>query len=136
MESTIAKDAETQRIISVQQTLKFTFGLVPIVAGLDKFTNLLTHWVKYLNPRLAGMLPVSGETFMHVVGVIEIAAGVLVLFKPRAGAAVVSAWLVLIALQLLAGGMDLDVAVRDLVMAISAAALFRLSDAAIVSRSR
>ena len=24
--------------------LKLTFGIVPIIVGLRKFTNLLTHW--------------------------------------------------------------------------------------------
>jgi len=74
---------------------------VPIVAGADKFTNLLTSWQEYLNPTLAGMLPVSSATFMMIVGVIEIAAGILVLIKPLQGALVVCAWLVLIALSLL-----------------------------------
>jgi len=59
------------------QLLKLTYGLVPIVAGLDKFTNFLTHWENYLNPALAGMLPFSPATFMMVVGVIEVIAGYL-----------------------------------------------------------
>lgn len=52
--------------------LKLTFGLVPIVAGLDKFTNLLTNWEQYINPSIGGMLPFSGHTFMMIVGIIEI----------------------------------------------------------------
>jgi uncharacterized membrane protein HdeD (DUF308 family) len=127
METTSSKITDARSITSVEQILRFTFGIVPIVAGADKFTNLLTHWVNYLNPHVAGMLPFSGEIFMKIVGVIEIIAGLLVLIKPRVGALVVSAWLVLIALQLIVGGMYLDVAVRDLVMAISAFLLFRIA---------
>lgn len=114
-------------IAKVQTLLKFTFGLAPIVAGADKFTNLLTDWPAYLNPSLASVLPFSAHTFMAIVGVIEIVAGILVLIKTNFGAYLVSAWLVLIALSLLASGKFLDVAVRDLVMAIGAYSLAKLT---------
>ena len=115
------------KLRDIQVFTKLTYGIVPIVAGADKFTNLLTTWPEYLNPTLAGMLPFSGSTFMMIVGVIEIVAGILVLVKPRLGAIVVSAWLVLIALSLLVSGRFLDVAVRDLVMAVGAFTLAKLS---------
>ncbi|HLO58159.1 MAG TPA: hypothetical protein VK179_05425 [Bacteroidales bacterium] len=111
----------------VYTLLKYTFAIVPIVAGLDKFTNILTRWDHYLNPALTGMLPFSGHTFMYLVGIIEIIAGILVLIKPVTGTLIVSAWLVLIALSLITGGNYLDVAVRDLVMAISAFSASRLA---------
>jgi uncharacterized membrane protein YphA (DoxX/SURF4 family) len=114
---------ETSKVLTL---LKFTYGLVPIVAGLDKFTNILTDWSQYLAPWMASMLPFSPETFMMIVGVIEIVAGVLVLTKTEFGAYLVSAWLVAIALQLLSSGHYLDVAVRDLVMAIGAFSLANL----------
>lgn len=111
----------------LQSLLKYTYGLVPIVAGLDKFTNILTDWTKYLEGPMADMLPMSAGSFMVVVGIIEIIAGVLVLFKPQIGAYVVAAWLVAIALTLLIGGLYVDVAVRDIVMAIGAYTLAKLS---------
>ena len=107
--------------------LKFTFGIVPIVAGLDKFTNLLTHWENYIHPGIVGMLPFSPHTFMMIVGVIEIVAGLLVLARPAVGGMIVAAWLTLIAVTLLASGNYLDVAVRDLVMAIGAWSMTRIS---------
>ena len=107
--------------------LRLTFGIVPIVAGLDKFTNLLTQWENYLHPGLAGMLPFAPRTFMMIVGVIEILAGVIVLAKPAIGGYIVAAWLTLIALTLLASGHYLDVAVRDLTMAIGAFSLARIA---------
>jgi uncharacterized membrane protein YphA (DoxX/SURF4 family) len=119
-------DATTQKTENVIQVLKYTYGLVPIVAGLDKFVNLLTQWKDYLSPSLTNFLPFSASTFLAVVGIIEIAAGVLVLLRPRIGAYIVMAWLVLIALTLVFGG-RLDVAVRDLVMAVGAFALAQLS---------
>ena len=62
-------------------TLRIVYGAVPIVAGLDKFTNLLTDWSHYLSPLATRLLPITPTTFMHVVGVIEIGAGLLVLSR-------------------------------------------------------
>lgn len=107
--------------------LKYTFVIVPIVAGADKFTNLLTHWKQYINPSIAGVLPVSASVFMMIVGVIEIIAGLIVLKKTEIGGYIVTAWLTLIALTLLLGFNFVDVAVRDLVMAIAAFSMSRLS---------
>jgi uncharacterized membrane protein HdeD (DUF308 family) len=107
--------------------LKLTFGIVPIVAGLDKFTNLLTHWENYIHPGIAGMVPFTPHTFMMIVGVIEIIAGIIVLAKPAIGGYIVASWLTLIALTLLASGNYLDVAVRDLVMAIGAFSMARVA---------
>jgi len=116
------------RVHSVQQILRLLFGVVPIVAGADKFFNLLTNWEQYLNPMLVRMLPFSTTTFMHIVGVIEIVAGAIVLSRYMTfGAYLVSAWLALIAISLLASGHYLDVAVRDLVMSASAYSLATLS---------
>ena len=108
--------------------LRIAYGAVPIVAGLDKFTNLLTDWEQYLSPWVQSVLPAS--TFMQVVGVIEIVAGLLVLSKlTRIGAYVVALWLVGIALNILTTGQFLDVAVRDLVLAGGAFTLAKLEEA-------
>jgi uncharacterized membrane protein YphA (DoxX/SURF4 family) len=115
---------------TVTRVLTLTYGIVPIVAGLDKFTNLLTNWEAYLSPSLVRMLPFSGHTFMLLVGIIEIVAGILLLLRPRIGAWVVMAWLISIGLTLLTSGHYLDVAVRDFTMAVGAWALARLSAAA------
>ena len=116
------------QINKLQQVLKLTFGIVPIAAGADKFLNLLTQWDEYLSPGLAGLLPISASTFMMVVGVVEIVAGILVFTKTRLGAYIVSAWLVLIALSLLFTWHHVDVAVRDLVMAVAAFTLAKLTE--------
>ena len=119
--STIVEHSEHHVVHSVQLTLRIIFGLVPIVAGLDKFTNLLANWNAYLNPLVLRIVPMSDTGFMHMVGVVEIIAGALVLTKPKIGAYVVMAWLIGIALQLVVWGRYLDIAVRDLVMAIGGA---------------
>jgi len=117
----------SQTLRSTFNLLKLTFGIVPIVAGADKFTNLLTNWENYINPSLAHMLPFAPHTFMMIVGLIEIIAGLIVLTRPAIGGFIVAAWLTLIALTLLAGGNYLDVAVRDIVMAIGAFSMARIA---------
>jgi uncharacterized membrane protein YphA (DoxX/SURF4 family) len=132
-----ADTAERKVIDSIWWTLRLSFGLVPLLAGLDKFLNLLTEWPKYVAPALAHALPVTPQHFMYVVGVIEIVAGLAVLFTPwtKVFAYVVAAWLVGIALNLVLGGFY-DIAVRDLVMAASAISLARLTAVARVAVPR
>jgi hypothetical protein len=120
---------DEKKISQVQTLLKYTYGLIPIVAGADKFTNLLTDWSQYLHPSVAGMLPFTPHVFMMIVGVIEIIAGILVLINPSKGGYLVAVWLILIALNLLASGKYFDVAVRDIVMAIGAYSLAQISGA-------
>lgn len=111
-----------------RMALRVTYGLIPLLAGLDKFFNLLTNWERYLAPAIASFLPVSAATFMRAVGVIEIAVGILILTRwTRIGAYIASAWLVLIAINLVISGSYFDVAVRDLAMAVGAWTLARLS---------
>ncbi|MGH9338579.1 MAG: hypothetical protein ACRD1R_03080 [Acidobacteriota bacterium] len=123
------------RLDSLRQVLRLTYGLVPLIAGLDKFFNVLTTWEQYVSPTLAQFLPFSASAFMQIVGIIEIAAGVVVLSRfTTLGAYVVSAWLTLIAVSLIFSGHYLDVAVRDLVMAVGAYTLGVLTEAREESR--
>jgi hypothetical protein len=133
METTIQAPGKVR---SVYHLMKLTFGLVPIVAGFDKFTNLLTNWEKYLNPDLVTILPFAPYTFMMIVGVIEIIAGLIVLLKPVIGGYIVMAWLALIGISLLASGAYLDVAVRDFVMAIGAYSLAQIAQTVSVPYSK
>jgi uncharacterized membrane protein YphA (DoxX/SURF4 family) len=119
--NTVALSSSTP---TVRTILRYTYGLVPIVAGADKFTNFLTDWPAYLRG-VESMIPIAPATFMIAVGIIEIVAGLLVLRFTRLGAYVVAAWLVAIAVVLMLGGWY-DIAVRDLVMAIGAYCLARL----------
>ena len=128
-------ETSIQQTGNVQSVLKYTYGLVPIAAGADKFFNLLTNWEDYLSPSVSNLLPFSPTTFMSIVGIIEIVAGILVLVRPRIGGYVVMAWLIAIALQLIIGQHYYDVAVRDLVMAAGAFSLAKLSVAFTGQRS-
>ncbi len=116
----------TQPLKPAFSLLKVSMAVVPIVAGLDKFTNLLTHWENYIQPNLSLISPFTSHEFMILVGIVEIIAGIIVLAKPSTGVYVISIWLTLIAFTLISSGNFLDVAVRDLVMAMVAFSLVRM----------
>ncbi|HMN41272.1 MAG TPA: DoxX family membrane protein [Phycisphaerales bacterium] len=110
----------TQALNHIYVPLRLCYGLVPLIAGADKFTNLLTDWSQYLPGFMTRLIPVNPHTFMMGVGVIEIVAGLAVLtVLPRLGAYVVALWLVLIAGAVVLSGFY-DIAVRDLAMALGA----------------
>lgn len=109
--------------------LRIGLGVGAFLAGLDKFFNLLANWPAYISPLALKILPFSGQTFMHIVGVIEMIVGLAILTKwTRLGSYVASAWLVLIAINLVSTGMYFDVAVRDVEMALAAFVLARLTE--------
>ena len=108
--------------------LKIGLGVGPIIAGTDKYFNKLTDWTMYLSPLATKIVPVSASTFMHVVGAVEILAGIVVLSRwTKLGAYIVALWLLGIAINLLTTGMFYDLAMRDVEIAIGAFALAQLS---------
>lgn len=122
-----AREDVQDPVYQAYRILHIGFTVAPILAGLDKFTNLLVDWTQYLAPFIANIVPAS--TFMGIVGLVEIIAGLLVFFKPRIGAYVVAAWLAGIIFNLLLVPGYLDVALRDLGLFLGALALARLSTA-------
>jgi uncharacterized membrane protein YphA (DoxX/SURF4 family) len=107
--------------------LHIGFAVLPILAGLDKFFHLLVDWDKYLAPVVVNALPFSGHTFMLIVGVIEIVAGLIVAVRPRIGAYIVMLWLWGIIVNLLLCANFYDIALRDFGLSLGALALARLS---------
>lgn len=117
------------KLNSAWRALRMGLGAGPFLAGLDKFFNLLTDWEKYLNPLAERLLPVSGATFMHIVGVIEMIVGLMILTRwTRVGSYVAMLWLAAIAVNLISCGTFFDIAVRDLEMAVAAYTLARLTE--------
>src|SRR6478735_225384 len=84
--------------------LRTVFTVAPILFGLDKFTNLLTDWTMYLAPVATSVVPLPAQTFMYIVGVVEILAGVMVAVRPRFGSALVAVWLLGIIINLIVLG--------------------------------
>ena len=132
MSTITANYTHGQEVIAMSNTekvrtiLKWTYGLVPIAAGADKFTHILTNWDQYLAPVVTMIIPLQPHTFMSIVGVIEIVAGIIVLTRPKLGSIIVGCWLLAIAINLVLTGQYYDIAVRDIVMAIGAFCLFLL----------
>lgn len=118
-----------KRLDTPYWALRIAFGVVPVVAGIDKFTNLLVDWRIYISPFFARLLPLSPEAFMRVAGVVEVAVGVTILAGfTRFGGYAAAAWLAAIVVNLLTSGAHLDVAARDAVMVIAAWTLGRLTE--------
>jgi uncharacterized membrane protein YphA (DoxX/SURF4 family) len=118
------------KLNSAWWALRLGLGLGALLAGLDKFFGVLTDWGMYLSPLAERLLPVGAPAFMHVVGIIEMAAGLLLLAGfARIGGYIVMGWLLAIAINLISTGMFFDVAVRDVEIALAAYTLARLTEA-------
>lgn len=125
---TTAESVDTTRpSYQAYQILHLGFTVAPIVAGIDKYLNLLVDWDKYLPPFVNNLTGGNGHGLMYIVGAIEIAAGVGVLVKPKIFAYVVALWLLLIIVNLLMIPGYFDVALRDFGLMLGALALGRLS---------
>jgi len=110
--------------------LRTAFGLGPLLAGLDKFMNLLVDWEKYLSPGVRQMLPISGALFMRVVGGVEIVVGLAILFgASRVFGYIAMLWLWAIAVNLILTGGYYDIALRDILLGMGAYALARVTEA-------
>ena len=117
------------RLDQAEWALRIGLGVGPFLAGLDKYFNLLANWPAYISPLALKILPFSGQTFMHIIGVIEMVVGLAILTKwTRLGSNVATAWLVAIAINLVSTGMFFDVAVRDVEMAVAAFVLARMTE--------
>jgi uncharacterized membrane protein YphA (DoxX/SURF4 family) len=107
-----------KRLASTWWVLKIALGAAPVLAGLDKFFNLLTRWTDYLDPVVLQIVPVSPEIFMRGVGVVEIVVGLAILTRwTKLGAYAAACWLVAIAANLISLEKFYDVAVRDVLWA-------------------
>jgi len=123
---------DIERLTTPWWALRVTLGAVALLAGLDKFFNLLADWPAYLSPVAAQMLPMTPSAFMHIVGVIEMAVGATILAGyAQLGGYVAAVWLLCIAVNLVTTGRYFDVAVRDVAMAVAAFTLARLTEAGV-----
>jgi hypothetical protein len=111
--------------------LRVGFVLLPVLVGVDKYFDWMVDWRQYLWSGVPNTLHISATSFMHIAGVIEIVAGIVVLIAPQVGGALVVAWLAGIVTNLVLVGIDQhtyrDVALRDFVLMIGALALVLLA---------
>jgi hypothetical protein len=115
-------------VFHAYRLLHIAFMVAPIVAGLDKFFNVLTYWEKYLSPTVASISPLSPHNTMLVVGLVEMAVGLYVIVKPRIAAYILAIWLWAIVANLMMMPGYYDIALRDFGLSLGAIALGRLAD--------
>ncbi len=126
-----------KRLHSAWWALRAGLGAAAFLAGLDKFFNLLANWEMYLSPLAVKLLPVAPQMFMRAIGVVEMAVGLAILTRwTRLGSYVAMVWLALIAVNLASTGLFYDLAVRDVIMAIGAYTLARLTEVRAESPAR
>lgn len=133
--TSLSRHPQFRRLLAIDPSrqayllLRTVFTVAPIVFGLDKFTNLLVDWPRYLAPVVDDLVPGTAQQVMYVVGVVEVLAGLAVAFRPRYGALIVAGWLagIIVNLMLIPG--YFDVALRDFGLLVAALALFLLARA-------
>ena len=124
--STLRSDPAAQAFM----LLRIGFTVAPILFGLDKFAEvMISDWPKYLAPEFNDIIPGSAQDAMYIVGVVEIAAGMVVAFSPRFGGLLVAGWLGGIIVSLLLVGGYADIALRDFGLLLGALSLSRLGTA-------
>jgi hypothetical protein len=124
--TTLRRDPAAQAFM----LLRITFTIAPILFGLDKFANVLTNdWTRYLATEFNDIIPGTAADAMHIVGVVEIVAGLVVAIAPRFGGLLVAAWLGGIIVSLLLVGGYGDIALRDFGLLLGALTLSRLASA-------
>ena len=114
--------------------LRLGFTVAPILFGIDKFAHVLVDWDRYLAPEFTDLFNAEAHTLMYLVGAIEIAAGLVVLLRPRVGGYLGAAWLGAIIVNLLLLGDHYDIALRDFGLLLGALTLARLAAAAPTER--
>jgi hypothetical protein len=128
---------KSERLTTPWWALRVALGGTAFLAGLDKYFNLLANWPGYLSPLATGLLPMTATSFMHIVGIVEMAVGAVILAGyTRLGGYVAAAWLAGIAINLVTTGQYFDVAVRDVAMAVAAFTLARLTEAGVGAEAR
>jgi hypothetical protein len=122
---------DQQTIARSQALLKYAYGLTLILIGADKVlqTNAIADWEGYVSPFVLSVLPVGALTIVAVLGIAEIAVGLLMLLKwTRIAAILAIIALAAIIVNLLSMGL-IDIAARDALIALGALVLFWLTDA-------
>jgi hypothetical protein len=122
-----AETAEADAGRQAYMLLRLAFTVAPIAFGLDKFFDVMVDWTQYLAPWIDDLLPGDAHDAMHLVGAIEIVAGLVVAFRPRYGGPLVAAWLAGIIVNLLTLSGYYDVALRDFGLLLAALTLSRLA---------
>lgn len=118
-----------QKINTTWWLLKITYGLFFIVAGADKFINLLAHWQNYISPAVITMFHLSPTILAIGAAAIEIALGVALLSPKhtKIGAYLAIGWILIVIANLLSMHQYYDIVVRDFMIMLGAFVLAQLT---------
>src|SRR5690625_7774757 len=89
---TPAPPAESAAAHQAFLILRIGFTVAPVLFGLDKFVGVLADWEQYLAPWIDRLVPGDAGQAMMIVGVVEIAAGIVVAVRPAIGGGGVAPW--------------------------------------------
>jgi hypothetical protein len=107
------------------QLLHWTLTALVLLAGLDKLSGTFVRWELYVSAEVAQIVPAA--SLVRAAGLVEIGIGLVVALRPRVGGYLLAAWLSVIVVNLVIGGVHLDVALQDFALAVAAIALARLA---------
>ncbi len=118
---------ENNKLIS-QAFMALQSGLVAVslIAGMDKFVDLLTNWSAYVAPQLPRLLGFSSQAVSYGAGVIEILIAMGIAIWPRVFSNILVGWMGIIILNLLLTGQYFDLILQDFGLAAAAYAFSRL----------
>lgn len=124
--------APSVRVSDVRQAyelLRVVFVALPLAMAIDKIAELelLARWSEYLAPRLIAHSPLGVREILRLCGMLEAVVAALVLLRPRVGALVEAAWLVVIIVDLALLGGHGDLVLVDGALVMAALALSRLA---------
>ncbi len=100
---------------------------VPLIAGMDKFVNIIALWSDYLAPEIPLFFGFSVREFLYLVGAIEVVMALGIALWPRIFSWVLMLWMMAIISNLMILGQHFDVALRDFGLMVAAFSLWRLS---------
>ncbi len=122
--------ATSKHVVSAFVIMKFTYGIMALIAGLDKFFGLITDWVRFISPLVSRFTPIPATTLLYFVGITEIIIGLLILSRnTRLGAYLMPLWCFILTFNYLSFGIFFDNAGRSFVLGMSALALGCLAEA-------
>ena len=126
-----------QKFNTLWTVLKYFYGIVPIVIGLDKFFFYIVDWNIYVSPWVVMHVPkIIAAHIVPLVGVVEIVAGLIVLSTwMRFGAYLVAAWIGVVIVDLLTIGGMYDIILRDVAIAVGYITLGVLTELKETARS-
>ncbi len=119
-----------KHVVSAFVIMKFAYGAMTLIAGLDKFFGIIADWVRFISPLVSRFTPIPATSILYIAGTIEIIIGLLILSKhTRLGSYLMAVWFFILAFNYFSFGIFFDIAGRTFVLGMSSLALGCLAEA-------